>query len=517
MANKTLFQSIVGRLIPRANARNEAGGVAYRLQPKHALAQMAATGCMNATYYADASRQLEDVMQLCGKVEPAFIARTALFARQRGYMKDMPALLCAVLASRDAALLAKVFDRVIDNAKMLRNFVQILRSGVAGRKSFGTAPKRLVLNWLASRGDDAVFRASVGQSPSLADVVRMVHPKPTTESREALYAYLLGREPKAEALPELVRHYEAFKAGDTEEVPNVPFEMLTALKLGVQGWTAIARQASWQSTRMNLNTFARHGVFEQPGMTALVAERLRNPELIQRARAFPYQLMAAFFTIDRAVPREVADALQDAMEIATRNVPVFEGNVVVCPDVSGSMQSPVTGHRPGATSAVRCVDVAALVAATVLRNNPSAEVIPFEDDVVDVRLNPRDTVMTNAQALAAIGGGGTNCSAPLAMLNRRQARADVVIYVSDNESWVDFAGHCGSETMAEWQRLRTRNPRAKLVCIDVQPYHTVQAVERADILNVGGFSDTVFELIAAFLGDELCPEHWAGVIEAMEL
>jgi 60 kDa SS-A/Ro ribonucleoprotein len=44
MADKTLFSSIKSRL-PRANARNEAGGPAYRLPAKHALAQVAATGC----------------------------------------------------------------------------------------------------------------------------------------------------------------------------------------------------------------------------------------------------------------------------------------------------------------------------------------------------------------------------------------------------------------------------------------------------------------------------------------
>ena len=59
-------------------------------------------------------------------------------------MKDMPALLCAVLASRAPGLLAEVFDRVIDDGRMLRNFVQIMRSGVVGRKSLGTLPKRLV-------------------------------------------------------------------------------------------------------------------------------------------------------------------------------------------------------------------------------------------------------------------------------------------------------------------------------------------------------------------------------------
>ena len=96
------------------------------------------------------------------------------------------------------------------------------------------------------------------------------------------------------------------------------------------------------------------------------------------------------------IPREICEALQDAMEIAIANVPAIEGRVYVCPDVSGSMQSPVTGFRQGATTAVRVIDIAALVAAAVLRKNPNAVLLPFEQDVVKVALNPRDSVMTSA-------------------------------------------------------------------------------------------------------------------------
>jgi 60 kDa SS-A/Ro ribonucleoprotein len=205
------------------------------------------------------------------------------------------------------------------------------------------------------------------------------------------------------------------------------------------------------------------------------------------------------------------------MEIATRNVPAFAGKVYVCPDVSGSMQSPATGHRAGATTAVRCVDVAALVAATVLRQNPHAEVLPFENHVVKVHLNARDTVMTNAEKLTAVGGGGTNCSAPLAALNAQKAKGDLVVFISDNESWVDSKAGRGTATMREWAVFQSRNPQAKLVCIDIQPYATTQAQEGASVLNIGGFSDQVFEVIAAFAEGRLGADHWVGVIDAVEV
>jgi len=217
------------------------------------------------------------------------------------------------------------------------------------------------------------------------------------------------------------------------------------------------------------------------------------------------------------VPLVVRDALQDAMELAIANVPSFDGRVVVCPDVSGSMSSPVTGQRGSATSSVRCIDVAALVAAAVLRKNAAARVLPFETGVVSLALNGRDSVMTNAQALASIGGGGTNCSAPLALLNAEKAAVDVVILVSDNESWVDANRRGATQTLREWELLKARNPQARLVCIDLQPGRTTQAAERHDILNVGGFSDAVFELVSRFAAGQADAAHWVGEIEKIAL
>jgi 60 kDa SS-A/Ro ribonucleoprotein len=431
----------------------------------------------------------------------------------------MPALLCAWLSARERRLHEAVFARVIDNARMLRTYVQILRSGVVGRKSLGTAPKRMVREWLASRDEDVLFSSSAGQSPSLADIVKMVHPTPAGPARAAFYGYMLGRSHDANALPKLVMQFEKFKAGEgeAEDVPDLPFMLLSALPLSRKDWVSIATRASWQTTRMNLNTFARHGVFEEQSLIHRIAARLRDADEIARARVFPYQLLTAYQNCDAAVPQEVRNALQDALELAMANVPAIDGNVVVCPDVSGSMKSPVTGHRAGSTSSVRCIDVAALVAAAVLRKNQSATVLPFEQAVIPVDLNSRDSVMTNAERLASIGGGGTNCSAPVRLLNRQKAKADLVIFVSDNESWVDQGRGRGTALLAEWSEFRQRNPKARLVCLDVQPNQTTQVVEREDVLNIGGFSDHVFEVISAFASGQLEADHWIARVEAVAI
>jgi len=514
MANKTLFPGSAERAIA-TNCVNEAGGNAYRFSAKHALAQYAVTGCLNGTYYAGAQTQLDQVIELCAGVEPEFIARTAIWCRRHGGMKDMPALLCAVLAAQGSDWLPVAFEQVIDNGRMLRNFVQILRSGALGRKSLGTRPKRLVQQWLNRAGEQKLLAAAVGNAPSLADVVKMVHPKPAEPWRCAFFAWLIGKPFDMEALPPALHSFERYKRVGGK-LPKVPFQMLTSLSLKDRDWATLALHGGWQMVRMNLNSFQRHGVFEQPKMVAKVAQRLSDAQAISKARAFPYQLLTAYQAAT-TVPERIRRALEQAMEHALVNVPRLPGRVVVCPDVSGSMHWPVTGLRRGATSATRCIDVAALVAAAFLRKDSRTLVLPFDWDVTKVRLQPDARVMENATRLASIGGGGTDCSAPLRWLNRRKERADLVLLVSDNESWIDSGRHRSSGVMHEWVRFRGRNPGARLVCLDLQPYTTTQAPEREDILNIGGFSDAVFTLIEQFARGNMQAGHWVGLIEGQEV
>lgn len=515
MANKGLFATAIAKLLPAADARNHEGAPAYAYGPQALLAQLAATGTLSDTFYDGAEGQLAMVLDAARSVDPTFVAKAALYARQSGAMKDMPALLTAYLTIADPDLAVRLFGRVIDSGRMLRTFVQIMRSGQVGRTSLGTRPKRLIKDWLESASMRDLMAAATGNSPSLADIVRMVHPKPNDAERRAFYGWLIGKPYDVAALPAEIAAFESWKREPQGALPPVPFEWLTAFALSAEQWGELSTRMGWQALRINLNTLARHGAFAVDGVTDRVAARMSDPAAIAKARVLPYQLMMALRAAGDGVPLKVQAALEAALEKSLANVPQIDGCIVVCPDVSGSMGSAITGVRKGATSQVRCIDVAALVAAAMVRTNRGTRILPFEQQVVSLKLDPYARLAVNAAKLAAIGGGGTNVSAPLALLNSERAKVDLVIIVSDNESWVDANRRGATATMREWDKLKGRNPTAKLVCVDIQPYGTTQAKNRTDILNVGGFSDAVFDQIARFASGQ--SRDWVGAIEQMEV
>jgi 60 kDa SS-A/Ro ribonucleoprotein len=576
-------------LLQPQTTKNKAGGNAYELSKKEALAQYAATGFFGSTYYTDASEQLDEVKKLCEGLDNEFIARCAVYARQQGKLKDMPAYLLAVLASRyepnkPNPWFGRAFPHVIDNGKMLRNFVQIVRSGVTGRKSFGHQPRRLIEGWLNSRHPMSLLRDSIGEDPSLAYIIRTIRPALGDNARHSLFGYLLGKEtvlakprkpsqahsPKSprnidraviaaiverqqqrglpyvldeeagtvlctkydsNLLPDAIKQYEHFKKTREGAVPDVDFRMLDSLGLDDDEWSEVAARASWTMTIKNLNTFKRHGVFARPALIELIAERLSNKELVQKAKVFPYQILSAYraiseapptpswrFTSPQAVvdmPSLIVDALGVALDHALENVPYLDGDVAICLDVSGSMSSPVTGVRKGQTTKVRCIDAAALFAAAFHKRSKRALILPFDTKCYEAQIGKEATTLNLATRLAAFGGGGTNCELPLAEMNKRGLKPDIVVYVSDNESWA--GNYYGHETgmLAKWKKLKARSPKSKLVCIDIAAGTSAQVTSTPDRLNIGGFSDSVFTVVADFLSG--ATKNWVGVIEATEL
>ena len=545
MANKSLFASLTSRL-PRANAVNEAGGRAYKLEPKHALAQVAATGTFGNAFYSTAETQLDEVLKLIDEVDDnQYLAKLALYAREKAFMKDMPAALLVALSVRDTELMHRVFDRVVDNGRVLRTVFQMIRSGQfknkasKGRVGLSSSLQRAFQRWLNTASVGKLLSASIGNDPSLRDILRMARPTPKDNARRAMFGWLTDKSidkwaPATEAdLPVEVQSLIAYRNSESEEaqaliaggLDNVRWDLLSDAAKGPTVWAALARKMGPQALRMNLNTLLRHDVLATSAMVDYVAERIADESEIRRSKQFPYQYFAAYLNADDNVPQKIRTALHKAAEIACGNVPELPGPVVIGLDTSGSMSSAVTGQRGrGATSKMRCIDVAALFAAAILRRNPDSVVIPFDTSAYDAKIDPNDSILSIAERLAKYGGGGTDCSLPLVAANQKHAKRKFagIVLVSDNESWVGTGRHGSTGVMTAWEafvanqrKLAGKEANPKLVCIDLQPYQTVQACERADIMNIGGFSDAVFNVISAFLADN--NHRFVAEVEAIKL
>jgi len=515
---------------------NRAGGLAYSLSPKHQLAQLAATGTLDGNAFASKDGSLAKILELAQAIDdPAYLARLALYAREKAFMKDMPAALMLILSKRSTELFHQVFDRVIDNGRVLRTFFTMLRSGEYGRKSLSYSLQRAFQRWFQNASVGSLLSASIGDKPSLRDVLRLARPTPRDNARRALYGWLAAQPVErwapatADDLPKEIRALVAFRAAETGdeqleilEEYRFRWDLLADSVKDVCVWKAIARQMGPMALRMNLNTLKRHGVLDDPTLVVEVSQRLQDADEIRASRQFPYQYYAAWANATE-VPGAIREALHAAAEIACGNVPQLPGPVVIGLDVSGSMSSSVMSKGAGHVSKIRCIDVAAVFAAAILRRNPDSAIVPFDTGAHSTAIDPNTSILSLAGTLAAYGGGGTDCSIPLKHANstlKNRAFSGCIV-VSDNESWVGEGRRQSTATLTQWDGFIKNQRRLqggaysapKLVCIDINPHGTAQAPERADILNVGGFSDAVFSMVSAFMDDR--EGRFVAEVEAM--
>ncbi len=286
---------------PKTNTINRAGGTAYKMEDKEAITQLTLTGTFNGTYYANDSDILKEYKELLPKIDPVYLAKLAVYGRREAFMKDMPSCIVAYLFSLKNSknctsytyIVESIFPKVIDNGRMLRNFVQYIRSGIFGRKSFGTLGKRLINKYLMNRPDNLLLNDSVGNIPSLSDIIKMTHPIVTDNpQRASLFGYIIGGSSLANTEgSDLVQAVENFKREPREyPIPNVDFRVVQDALISHNQWAKAFEVGGWHFVRMNINTALRHGILADKDMVSLIANKLRSKEDIQKSKVFHYKL-----------------------------------------------------------------------------------------------------------------------------------------------------------------------------------------------------------------------------------
>lgn len=480
------------------DTKNNAGGVAYSLPDEHALAQLVCTGTFNGTYYAKAESQLAQLVELLNKVPVYYAAQLAVYARESGLMKDMPIAVLAWLSTKHVEFFKSIFPRVIQNVGNVRTFVQMIRSGVFGRKSLGTAPKKCIQKFLRETSADTLFWQSVGDSPSFADVLKLVHPKPISPAHDALFGYLIGRNYDYSALPQAVRDFEVFKKDMSQPLPKTDFRRLTALPLKANHWSALASNMTWNQARLNINTMARHGVFADSVVTAQICKKLKDTASTTRSGVLPFALWNTQRNLAPDVPATVAIAMGSALDAVVENVPTLTLKTLVLVDISGSMGNAITGERGSATTNVSCAQAAIFFATSLFKKNPDQVTVWTFDSSIrsKVKFNPRDS-LESLIASVPFTGGSTSVSCGVVEACKT-SEWDNIIIVSDNESWRDIAYGPRSPTVTAMKQYISKRPNAKLICWDLTPNTTTQSPDSKWCLNVGGYSDSVYGVIANF-------------------
>jgi 60 kDa SS-A/Ro ribonucleoprotein len=442
------------------------------------------------------------VIELARQCDPLFVAQLAIFSYEKGKLRDIGALLTAYISSIPE-LFKVVAPRVLNNMGQIRKFVHYKRSGIVGSKSLGTVPKRYIQDYILALSPRQLFRQAIGQSPSVADVIRLTHPKPT-EELHYLFRYLLGFDVEdAKLLPE-IQELRAFLRGEypRDQLPSVPMEMLQPHlgKMSRAQRYLYVQNLSANQLRRQLTLLNKQGAFngEDWDATELVVEKLSA--LTQHGSLLPVSLYTSLQNLNdlpEVLKEALAGELEMMLECAARELNVLISRpLTVAIDCSGSMDWRMSLSK---TTDVSAYEVAVLF-AYALRKNPLVQIVTVETFV----RHPRGYAETKSLSefnnciKAVRTRGGTALSTVL----QATATPDTLI-ISDNETWKD--DRTLSSLYKDRQEVTKGNSR--LVLWDLQPNCKTPALSDPTVLNVSGLSENVYKVISDFLN------HGASLID----
>ena len=198
-------------------------------------------------------------------------------------------------------------------------------------------------------------------------------------------------------------------------------------------WRLILPRLGYMALIRNLRNLDEAGITDEEAAT--LAARIADREQVWRSRQFPFRFLSAYLA---APSLRWGNALEQALDAATANIPELPGRTLILIDTSASMGQPLSQR-----STMTMVQAAALFGmATAIRNRDRADVYGFADGQFRVaRSTYRWSILKSVEAFTRrIGevGHGTRIAEAVWATYRGHDR---VLIFTDMQTFPAGCGH----------------------------------------------------------------------------
>jgi len=451
---------------------NRAGGHAYSLSDKAALATLVLSTFNEDQYYRSAEDARTELTGLVARVDPEFSMRLAVMARRDYHMRTLPQILAATIAELHPGTpkLRKAISTVCERPDDMAGIVSYYLASFGKKK----LPASIVHGLRAAFDKFSDYQLGkyslTSREWKMIDVIRMVHPRPTDKNRKAIEALVKDGKFTVETW-----ETELSSAGQVAESKDVAKadtwkRLIAEDKLG---YMALLRNLRNICASCDKDTIAT------------VADRIADPERVHKSKQFPFRFFSAYRELqDVNAPKQIIVAITKALDAACDNVPLLPGETAVVVDLSGSMDQGVSQK-----SRVTLKEIGALFGAILGKAN-MGDSYAFGTTAQQVAFNPTDSGLSiMADAMRPNVGYSTSFGAAISVLSRAYDR---IVFMTDCQGWHGGYGDNAPSELAAYSKKFDCDPF--IYCIDLAGYGTSK-FSGAKYTQIAGFSERVFDLI----------------------
>ena len=481
-----------------ADTVNAEGFSAWTPSDATLLEQLAMTGTLGNSFYANARDAAAEAVKLLERADAASLAAAIIRGRNEGFVRAFPILGLVYLSRKDAGLFRDTFSKVVLTGNDLVDFIEVAKSV----RGLGRSIKTAITGWI--KANTSTYYAQKYRR-QIADAIRLSRFK----GEDSIYAYILGaysevKGNSAEKLerayaeyPDLAAHRDfvaAIEADDLRKAEailrekNVDVNSLTAHygKFDKGLWAAVAARSPVMRFVKYLAKFVREGVLTEELLKAKV-----NVEALKKAKVFPFRLYTAYRAVAREFERQdrwvytyLADVIDDYAKAYDWSA-FGDKKWVIAPDVSGSMCSPI-----GESSVLSYASVSAMFVGFFLKGLKDVTVLPWDTRVRAYGVAASEPVMTHINAITAMVEGGTYMEASVKHMLKKGIAADYAVFLTDTEEY-------GRGWLAAWKEYHRKYPKAVAFVLRGDSYMTSpideKTAEELNVYQIFGWNDSVID------------------------
>jgi len=489
---------------------NYEGAKAYTLTPELELYSAVVTASLHDQFYEGSADRLKRIRELIKKNDPQFVARLAVYTREKMYLRSIPLVLAVELAKVHTGngLVSNMVNRVVQRADEITELLAFytLSNERKETKKLNRLSKQIQkgLSLAFNKFDEYQFaKYNRATAVTLKDALFIVHPKPKDDDQQILFDKIAQEELQVpytwETTLTATGQAQYSNAGDRQKAFRYAWEQL--VESNMLGYMALIR-----NLRNILQAEVDNRIIDK------VCAQLADEKAVLHSKQLPFRFLSAYRELKQVKHKRTKDvlkALETAIEISVQHLQGFDSDtrVVIACDVSGSMQTAVSPR-----SVVRYYDIGLLL-GMLLQHKCENVVTGMFGDKWKVVNFPQKHVLENVDAFYQREGEvgySTNGYLVLADLIKSGRVADKVMMFTDCQMWDSNTGNQRNQnTMSEqWKRYRSMVPHAKLYLFDMAGYgKTPVDVRENGVYLIAGWSDKVFEILAAMEKGEDAVEH----------
>ncbi|MCI4668167.1 MAG: TROVE domain-containing protein [Bacteroidia bacterium] len=482
---------------------NHEGALAYTLSSKLELYTATVSTLLQKSFYESGDERLKRIIELVEQIankDPGFVAKLAVYAREKMYLRTVPVVLLVELAKvhNGDSLVRKALSRVIkrpDEITELLAYYQITNKR-SGAKKLGRLSKQLQKGVAEAfnRFDEYQFaKYNRAAEVSLRDALFLVHPKAKDAKQQEIFDKIISGSLSVPYTWET----ELSKAGQEKFASQKAKEAAFRQK-----WEELilSEKLAYMALLRNLRNLLDYGVSREAVEKA--ARYLASPSAVKKSKQLPFRYYSAYKELrdhKSGYSAYFLDALEGAMLASVENLKGFEldTRILIAADMSGSMDQAISGK-----SKIRLMEVG-LVLASLLKSKCKHVITGLFGETYETVALGNKGILANVEAMKRVKvGHSTNGYLAIRELFKRRIIVDKVFVFTDCQLWNSNYG--SNETIEMyWNKYKRIAPDAKIYIFDLAGYGQAPLKSiRKDVFLIGGWSEKIFDILSSLEGRE---------------